>query len=335
MSKIKDLYKDIQQGNMYNEHYSIRAVEEADEYLVVEAVANKFLDHKGSPVEDHHGTILTRATLDISNYMQYNSVVLAHHNPERPVGKVINAQMKDDGFYVRFEVYKDNDPQIYNQVKRGTLNGISVGMYINESEYSEILDSIIIRSAELVEISLVTNPSNPLSFIESVDMCSLGVCSAIRSASVKQKQNRNVDKEVFKALIKDMIASGELELSKELDVSKPEAPKPVEEVPAEIPKEEAEVPEVPAEAPKEEPEVPEVPVEKPKEEPKVTEGKPQEPASYDIIPPNVSFEDKLEEAAKAFANKETALTNEQVNLLTFIVMNYNNIDEAVKQHLEG
>ena len=324
MSKIKDLYKDIQQGNMYNEHYSIRAVEEADEYLVVEAVANKFLDHKGSPVEDHHGTILTRATLDISNYMQYNSVVLAHHNPERPVGKVINAQMRDDGFYVRFEVYKDNDPQIYNQVKRGTLNGISVGMYINESEYSEILDSIIIRSAELVEISLVTNPSNPLSFIESVDMCSLGVCSAIRSASVKQKQNRNVDKEVFKALIKDMIASGELELSK------PEASKPIEEIPAEAPKEE------PQEVPVEEPvEIPEVPVEKPKEEPKVTDGKPQDPASYDIIPPNVSFEDKLEEAAKAFANKETALTNEQVNLLTFIVMNYNNIDEAVKQHLEG
>jgi len=48
----------------------------------------------------------------------------------------------------------------------------------------------------------------------------------------------------------------------------------------------------------------------------------------------VSFEEKLEEAAKAFSAKDEEFTSEQINLLTFIVMNYSNIDEAVKKYLE-
>ena len=117
MSQIKELNKELTAGKLYNTNVSIRAVEEEEEYLVVKAIANKFLDANGTPVEDNHGTILTQATLDTSAYMRYNSVVLAHHNGERPVGKVTHLNMKEDGLEVILEVYKDNDAQIYNQVK--------------------------------------------------------------------------------------------------------------------------------------------------------------------------------------------------------------------------
>ena len=354
MLNMKELNKELTKGKLYNTNVSIRAVEENDEYLVVKAIANKFLDANGTPVEDNHGTILTQATLDTSAYMRYNSVVLAHHNGERPVGKVTNLDMKEDGLEVILEVYKDNDAQIFNQVKRGTLNGLSVGMYILESEYSELLDSVIIRKAELAEISLVTNPSNPLSFIEAVDMCSMGVCSAIRSTERKLEE-RSVDKEAFKAIIKDMVENGELDLTKHESIVEPEVDPIVEpevdpivepEVDPEVePEVEPEVdPEVEPEVdPEVEPEVePEV---DPEVEPEVEITKDNAKdvikeifadAGNDIILPNVSFEDRLEDAAQAFANKEEGakLTPEQVNLLSFIVMNYGSIEDAVKQHLE-
>ncbi len=67
-------------------------------------------------------------------------------------------------------------------------------------------------------------------------------------------------------------------------------------------------------------------------EPKTEEGN----EGYDITTPNViSFEERLEEAAIAFNTEGVELTPEQINLLTFIVMNYNSIDAAVKNHLEN
>ncbi|RKY21594.1 MAG: hypothetical protein DRP62_07865 [Planctomycetota bacterium] len=322
MSQIKELYNKLESGEQYNDTAAIRGVEVMDNYLVVKAIANKFLDANGLPVEDNHGTILTQATLDTSRYMQYNSVVLAHHNGERPVGKVTSLNMKEDGLEVILEIYEDNDPQVYNQVKRGTLNALSVGMMINDAEYSEVLDAVIIRSAELVEISLVTNPSNPLSFIEAVDMCSLGVCSAIRSGNPS-----NIDKEAFKAIIKDMVDSGEL------DLAAPEPEPTVEPEPEPTVEPEPEPVVEPEPEPTVEPEPEPEPVVEPEPEP-VVEPEP-ELEGYDITPPIVSFEERLEEAAIAFSNKEGEFTSEQVNLLTFIVMNYGSIDSAVKKHLES
>ena len=97
MSKMKELGASLETGKQYNSIVSIRAVEDKDEKLVVRAIANKFLDANGAPVIDNHGTILTQATLDTSRYMEYNSVVLAFHNDERPVGKVTHLSMKEDG----------------------------------------------------------------------------------------------------------------------------------------------------------------------------------------------------------------------------------------------
>ena len=46
----------------------------------------------------------------------------------------------------------------------------------------------------------------------------------------------------------------------------------------------------------------------------------------------MSFEERLEEAAIAFDNKDTQeLTSEQVSLLTFIVMNYGSIEKALEK----
>jgi len=349
MSNMKKLGESLASGETYNSMVTIRAVEDKEEKLVVKAIANKFLDANGAPVEDNHGTILTQATLDTSRYMEYNSVVLAHHNNERPVGKVTHLSMKEDGMEVILEVYKDNDPQIFNQVRRGTLNALSVGMFINKSEYSEILDAVIIREAELVEISLVTNPSNPLSFIESVDMCSLGVCSAIRSGS-KEIEGRSVDKEAFKAMIKDMVDNGEIDLTPKVvepevvtedpvvePVVEPEVvtEDPVVEPVVEDPEPVVEpVVEDPAPIVKPEPVVePEVVTEDPVVEEEDTKAIIKEIIAEEFTAPK-SFEDRLEEAAIAFGDKDKELTAEQVNLLTFIVMNYGDIDSAVKQHLE-
>ncbi len=334
MSYIKELNEKLDSRTVYNTNVAIRAIEENEDYLVVKAIANKFLDADGAPVEDNHGTILTQATLDTTSYMKYNSVVLAHHNGERPVGKATSLSMKEDGLEVILEVYKDNDAQIFNQVKRGTLQGLSIGMYILDSEYSEILDAVIIRQAELVEISLVTNPSNPLSHISSVDLCSLGVCSAIRSTDILKKEDRSIDKEAFKALIKDMVENGELDLAPRVIEEEPEStpePEPEPEPEAE-PKAEEKEPEAEPKAEEKEPEA------EPKAEEKEPEAEPEPKIEKgnDIIPPNVSFEDRLEEAAIAFANKEEGkeLTSEQVNLLTFIVLNYGSIENAVTQYLE-
>ena len=368
MSNMKELNEKLQKGEQYNSTVSIRAVEENDEYLVVRAIANKFLDASGAPVEDNHGTILTQATLDTSDYMKYNSVVLAHHNSERPVGKTTSLSMKEDGLEVVLEVYKDNDPQIFNQVKRGTLQGLSIGMYIDKSEYSEILDSVIIREARLMEISLVTNPSNPLSFIEAVDMCSLGACSAIRSGSTL-KQNRSVDKEAMKAMLKQVLQEEKEEAERVAEEARVIAEKLAEET-ASADKLEAE--RVAEEAKVEEERLAEearlLEEEKAKEtdEEKVireeaervaTEAEKLRLAEEAIVEaerleaervaeelrlaeeatPTISFEERLEEAAIAFSNMEEGktLTSEQVNLLTFIVMNYGDIETAVKQHLEA
>jgi len=399
MVDIKELSTRLASGEVYNNVVSIRAVdpkEGADATLVVRAVANKFVDDNGIPVEDAHGTVLTPATLDTSTYLKNNSVVLAHHDPKSPVGLTRSINMKDTGMEVVLEIYKDTNPEIYNQVKRGVLNALSVGMVINDAEYSALLDAVVIRNATLMEISLVTNPSNPLSFIDSVDMCSLGVCSAIRSTT----RAGGVDKEAFKAMIKQMAVDGDLDALVEVLATTSKAT-PIVNTDVDNDNDNDAGGNNSDNAKDNKLAIDNTNDNNANDnnandnntndnnandnnandnnandnntndnntndnntndnntndnnandnntndnntndnnanDNNTNDNNANDTNGNDIATPNVTFEDKLSEAAKAFAamtnGDAVELTPEQVNLLTFIVMNYGSIEQAVKKHL--
>jgi len=124
---------------------------------------------------------------DFTNYSK-NSQILLSHDSSEPVGKAISLTKGKDGLQIQFYVNTDwLDEVNAKRVRGGAFSGLSTGHITHEvkfenNETGEILDSEeaeekygldfwdmlwsdawtkIVTKAELVEVSLVTLPSNP------------------------------------------------------------------------------------------------------------------------------------------------------------------------------
>lgn len=90
--------------------------------------------------------------------------VLFNHDPNMPIGKVVDSSVQDGKLFIKVAVSK-TEPKIWEQIKDGTLNKFSIrGKILDASNYNDPhtqKDIIVIKGMELHEVSLVSVPANP------------------------------------------------------------------------------------------------------------------------------------------------------------------------------
>lgn len=115
---------------------------------------------------DRMGEIVDQKSWDFKNYM-LNPILLWGHDPSQPenvLGSTLELSYdeKEDATFATVKFDRDINSKadlIFNQVARGTLRTVSVGMIVH-SEDSE-KDTTILKDCELLEISVVPIPANP------------------------------------------------------------------------------------------------------------------------------------------------------------------------------
>lgn len=124
--------------------------------------------------------VLERAMYD---YMSRGGVVMLHHT-NFPVGKVVRWEIKEHpetkrpGLWVEVEVFTGSQiaDEAWKQIKSNELKGFSVSGVGIEDKNKEVeiggqkITADVISQLELAEISLVSEPANPLAKIEYVNI---------------------------------------------------------------------------------------------------------------------------------------------------------------------
>lgn len=105
----------------------------------------------------------------LSNYMKNGfGTLLFMHDHDKPVGKILEVEGRDDGLFVRGFVSKSwKDAWM---VEEGLIKGFSIGYIIDwmNSRYDAQADTYYLAIKELLEISIVTIPANQDSLISSI-----------------------------------------------------------------------------------------------------------------------------------------------------------------------
>ena len=105
----------------------------------------------------------------LSSYMKNGfGTLLFMHDHDKPVGKILEVEGRNDGLFVRGFVSKSwKDAWM---VEEGLIKGFSIGYMIDwiNSRYDAQADTYYLAIKELLEISIVTIPANQDSLISSI-----------------------------------------------------------------------------------------------------------------------------------------------------------------------
>ena len=134
--------------------FKIKAIADDDEVLQIEGFAN-------TTTVDRVGDIIleeawTKGGLD--NYLK-NPIILAYHNHDRPIGKMVDYSVNNKGLKITAEIIKSGG-EIYSLIKSGILKTFSVGFRTREADYDTDTDLFVIKDLELMEVSVVSIPAN-------------------------------------------------------------------------------------------------------------------------------------------------------------------------------
>lgn len=113
---------------------------------------------------DRQGEIIQQDGWDFKNYLNNPVVLFGHDSYDLPIGKTIDISVEDGKTLatIQFaaEMY-DKAMTIWNMVKAGILNTVSVGFINKEYLDNQEQDNIVLTKNELLEISIVPVPANP------------------------------------------------------------------------------------------------------------------------------------------------------------------------------
>jgi HK97 family phage prohead protease/HK97 family phage major capsid protein len=92
------------------------------------------------------------------NYLK-NPIILAYHEDDQPIGRMVDHRIDAQGFWVKARISAAAE-DVFNLVKDGVLTAFSVGFTIKDAMYDAVTDLFIIKQLELLEISVVSIPCN-------------------------------------------------------------------------------------------------------------------------------------------------------------------------------
>jgi len=112
-------------------------------------------------VVDRGGDIINKEAWNLDNFHK-NAMILYNHDRDKPIGKAIKVEPRDEGLYIKARISGSSDPEITkirDLIREGILNTFSVGFDCKREEKSEGGVNEI-KEAELFEVSVVTLPMN-------------------------------------------------------------------------------------------------------------------------------------------------------------------------------
>lgn len=133
---------------------TFKALDEADENLKIVGYAST--DSQDRVNDRILSSAWTKGGLD--NF-QKNPILLFNHDYNEPIGKIYNLRTDNKGLIIEATVSK-NSGRIYNLIKEQVLTTFSVGFLIKDADYDRSKDGLVIKDAELLEVSVVSVPCN-------------------------------------------------------------------------------------------------------------------------------------------------------------------------------
>jgi len=90
---------------------------------------------------------------------EHNPILLFNHNYDKPIGKVVEMATDSKGLKIKGVISKAAG-DVYDLVKEGVLSTFSVGFMVKDADYDKSVDGLVIKDAELLEVSVVSVPCN-------------------------------------------------------------------------------------------------------------------------------------------------------------------------------
>ena len=87
-----------------------------------------------------------------------NPIILFNHDYNRPIGRATKVTPTADGLHMEAKISKH--AECADLIKDGVLGAFSVGFKVKDADYLEETDGLMIKDAELFEVSVVTVPCN-------------------------------------------------------------------------------------------------------------------------------------------------------------------------------
>lgn len=110
----------------------------------------------------------------LKTFMKNPVLFFAHETWKLPIGKILNAQIKEKGLWVRAKISEDED-RVWGRIKEGMLKTFSFGYKLLKYDKNEKTGVLTIRDLELYEITLPGIPANPGAMIELVKSMGMNI----------------------------------------------------------------------------------------------------------------------------------------------------------------
>ena len=89
-----------------------------------------------------------------------NPIILFNHNYDKPIGRATGVKITPEGLELEAKISKSAPDSVAQLVKEGILGAFSVGFRVKDADYVKETDGLMIKDAELFEVSVVSVPCN-------------------------------------------------------------------------------------------------------------------------------------------------------------------------------
>ena len=89
-----------------------------------------------------------------------NPVILFNHDYDKPIGRATGVKVTENGLELEAKISKSAPAHVCELVKDGVLGAFSVGFKVKDADYIKETDGLMIKDAELFEVSVVSVPCN-------------------------------------------------------------------------------------------------------------------------------------------------------------------------------
>ena len=120
-----------------------------------------FIEGYASTVDrDRQGDVIPMKAWNegLHNYLK-NPIILAYHNHQMPIGKMVEHKVTDQGLWIRAQIPAEVG-DVYKLIKKGILSAFSVGFRVRDADYDHTTETFLVKDLELHEISVVSVPAN-------------------------------------------------------------------------------------------------------------------------------------------------------------------------------
>jgi len=94
------------------------------------------------------------------NNFEKNPIILFNHDYNKPIGRATGLKVTDNGLELKARISKSAPDHVAELVKEGILGAFSVGFRVKDADYIKETDGLMIKDAELFEVSVVSVPCN-------------------------------------------------------------------------------------------------------------------------------------------------------------------------------